>query len=49
MLWNFSIPGLTDVASEVSVDMTGSDVYGTLVIWVESISAQINTNITYWK
>ena len=34
------IPGVTDVATEVSVDVTGSDVKGALVISVERISAR---------
>jgi len=34
------IPGVTDVATEVSVDVTGSGVKGALVISVERISAQ---------
>ena len=40
MLWAFMIPGVTDVATEVSVDVTGFGVKGALVISVERISAQ---------
>jgi len=40
MLWAFMIPGVTDVATEVSVDVTGSGVKGALVIWVKRISAR---------